>query len=87
MDAFAGYNRDAVVDAAIRECLVSPTFTDCLEPACDHTACGSWQQLEAVCNPSEWAELRRTVDEVNSATNTVPKSPLASLILGKPARG
>jgi hypothetical protein len=38
-----------------------------------------------VCNPSEWAELRRTVDEVNGQVVTdAPKSEAASRILDKP---
>lgn len=81
LDGYTGYNREAVVDAAIRESLVSPVFTDCSNPGCDHSACGSWQQLEAVCNPSEWAALREAVDEVNSAVKNAPKSLRASQIL------
>lgn len=87
LDAFAGYDRDAVIDRAVRLCLVSPVFTDCGNDSCDHTSCGSWQQLEAVCNPSEWAELRHTVEEVNGAVKSAPKSPLASRILESGGRG
>lgn len=87
LDAFVGYNRDAVVDEAIRGCLVSPRFNDCTIPDCSHVDCGSWQQFLSVCNPSEWAELRRTVDEVNQAATNAPKSQLASQILGSGGSG
>lgn len=86
LDLYAGYDRVAVSDAAVRRCMVSPTFEDCTIKSCDHEDCGSWQNLLAVCNPSEWAELRRTVDEVNgSAVTATPKSEAASRILDKPA--
>ena len=53
-DQYAGYNRDATVDAAIRECLVDPVFDD-----------ESWEALVAVCNVSEWSEMRRATNEAN----------------------
>ena len=53
-DQFAGYNRDATVDAAIRECLIDPVFDD-----------ESWDALVAVCNVSEWSEMRRATNEAN----------------------
>jgi hypothetical protein len=85
MDQYAGYNRVAVSEACVRACMVSPTFEECTVKGCDHLECGSWQNLKAVCNPSEWAELRRTVDEVNGQVVTdAPKSEAASRILDKP---
>jgi hypothetical protein len=86
MDLYAGYDRIAVTEACVRDCMVSPTFEDCTTKDCEHEDCGTWQNLKAVCNPSEWAELRRTVDEVNgTAVTEVPKSEAASRILDKPA--
>lgn len=87
VDLFAGYNRVAVGDASVRRSLISPVFEDCTqgtpEEPCPHTDCGSWQQFLAVCNTSEWDELRRTADEVNGAVLSAPKSRLASQILDK----
>lgn len=76
MDAYAGYDRDAVLDAAVRLCIVDPVFDEV-----------SWHQFLDVCNPSEWAELRGTVTSVNRAVVDAPKSVLASQILARPARG
>jgi hypothetical protein len=73
-DTFAGYNRDAVVDAAVRMCLFDPVFDD-----------ESFDQLIAVLNPSEWAEIRRKVNEVNGRVGGSPKSALASRVLTKRA--
>lgn len=75
-DQFSGYNRDAVVDAAVRECLVDPVFDD-----------ASWVQFQDVCNPSEWAELRSMVQSVNRKVVEPPKSALASQILAKRGTG
>lgn len=72
LDRFAGYNRDAVVDAAIRECLYDPVFDE-----------DSWAEFLSVCNPSEWEELRQTVTSVNRGVFEAPKSALASRILTK----
>lgn len=72
LDLFAGYNRDAVVDAAIRECLIDPVFDD-----------ASWREFIELCNPSEWNELRRLQTSVNRPVVETPKSPLASRILGR----
>ena len=74
IDAFAGYDRDAVLDAMVRECLVDPVFDD-----------ASWAEFLAVCNPSEWNELRETVNRVNQSVVDAPKSELASRILRKHA--
>lgn len=87
MDTFSGYNRDAVLDAAIRECIVDPVFDDCEKPGCDHSECGSWQQFTASCNPSEWLELRNTVNSVNRSVVDAPKSVLASQILSSRGSG
>jgi len=75
MDGFVGYNRDAVLDASVRVCLYDPEFDDV-----------SWQAFLAVCNPSEWNELRSVVNSVNRSVADAPKSELASLVLAKPAR-
>mgnify|MGYP003508463581 FL=1 len=76
VDAFSGYDRDAVFDAAIRKCLIDPVFDE-----------ASFAELERVCNPSEWEELRATVRSVNRAGGPAPKSELAGRILSRPARG
>jgi type I site-specific restriction endonuclease len=73
-DLTVGYNREAVDDELVRTCLIDPVFDD-----------ESWQQLMAVCNPSEWEELVRVVREVNGVMTSAPKSVLASRILDKPA--
>jgi hypothetical protein len=83
LDLFAGYNRDAVTDASVRECLYDPVFEDCSKVGCEHEDCGSWQQLVKSCNPSEWAELRSTVQSVNRSVVDAPKSVLASQILSR----
>jgi len=72
LDRFAGYNRDAVLDDAIRACMYDPVFDD-----------AAWAEFGAVCNPSEWQELRDTVNIVNSGVVDAPKSALASQILTK----
>jgi hypothetical protein len=84
MDSFVGYNRDAVLDAAVRECLLEPVFEDCADPACQHTGCGSWQELVQFMNPAMWQELKDTTARVNSAVTDDPKSALASQVLGTP---
>lgn len=74
MDLMAGYNLAAVQDDAIRKCLVDPVFDD-----------ASWRELLDVINPSEWAELRDMVTEVNRSVVEPPKSELASRILTRRA--
>lgn len=92
IDHVVGYDRDAVLNAMVRHCLVSPVFEDCTveeeagEP-CPHEDCGSWQQLVNVINPSEWAELRDTANEANQGVVDAPKSVLASQILDRRASG
>ena len=90
IDLFAGYNRDAVTDAAVRECLYDPVFEDCtgIKPGtkdqlCDHEDCGTWQQFVKKVNPSEWKELRDTVNSANRSVVDAPKSALASSILSR----
>ena len=86
IDEMVGYDRDAVLDEAVRECMVSPAFEDCdvdEDDECDHTDCGSWQAFLNVCTPSEWEELRSTVNYVNRSVNESPKSELASRILAR----
>lgn len=99
LDQIVGYHRDDVLDGMVRASLTSPTFEDCNdcvdvechEPACDHdkgcdhSDCGTWQQLEAVINPAEWGELRDTANTANSGVNDAPKSALASRILDRRA--
>lgn len=70
LDMYAGYNRDAVIDAAVQLCMVEPVFDK-----------DSWETFEDVVNPAEWRELRTVVNSVNRATGDIPKSELASLIL------
>ena len=76
VDHFVGHNREAVEDAAVRACLIDPVFDN-----------ASWAELMAVCNPSEWNELRETVRVVNGSVTDVPKSQLASQVLAKRAPG
>lgn len=83
LDLFAGHNRDAVLDAAVRECLYDPVFEDCTEKDCEHDDCGTWQAFVKLCNPSEWKELRDTVGSVNRSVVDLPKSALASSILSR----
>lgn len=83
LDAYAGYDRDAVLDEAVRICLFDPVFEDCTKAECDHEDCGSWQALVKKLNPSEWRELRDTVNSVNRGVVDAPKSELASRILAK----
>lgn len=91
LDAFAGYDRDAVLDTAVRLCMVDPVFEDCArmkegEP-CEHKDCGSWQQFAGVIPPGEWEELKVVANSVNRGVVDAPKSPLASRILGRRATG
>jgi hypothetical protein len=72
VDQFTGYNRDAVLDAMVRACLYDPVFDD-----------AAWAEFVSVCNPSEWDELRDTVNSVNRGVVDAPKSVLASRILTK----
>lgn len=86
IDLITGYDRDAVLDACVRECLIDPVFEDCTEKGCTHRECGTWQAFIAVCNPSEWAEMRERVSEVNGRSEGSPKSELASRVLAKRVR-
>jgi Fe-S-cluster formation regulator IscX/YfhJ len=83
IDLMVGYNRVAVSDAAVRLCLVSPTFEDCLKPNCAHEECGSWQQFTSVINPGQWQDLRELAEKLNGQRGDTPKSLLASRILAK----
>jgi hypothetical protein len=67
---------DAVEDAAIRECMVDPVFDD-----------ASWAELVSVLNPSEWAELKRTVRLANQAVTETPKARRASTARTSPDAG
>lgn len=84
LDAYAGYNRDAVLDAAVRLCMIEPVFDDCDKDACAHDDCGSWQQFVAVIPPGEWEELKGTANSTNRGVVDAPKSALASRILRRP---
>ena len=72
LDTYMGYNRDAVLDAAVRACMIDPVFDD-----------ASWAEFVAVVNGGEWEELRRVVNSVNRGVHDAPKSVLASRILTK----
>lgn len=76
LDAYFGYNRAAVVDASIRECVYDPVFDD-----------KSWADLVPYIAPSEWDELRTVALRVNGKSGGLPKSLLASEILDKPGAG
>lgn len=85
MDAYAGYNRDGVLDMAVRLCMIDPVFENCKVEDCEHEDCGSWQQFIGVIPPGEWEELKITVNSTNRGVVDAPKSVLASRILGRPA--
>lgn len=87
LDAYAGYNRDAVLDDAVRKCMIDPVFTECVVNGCDHQQCGSWEQFVTVVPPGEWEELKVTVNSTNRGVVDAPKSALASRILGRRATG
>lgn len=72
MDMLVGYDRDGFSDALVRACLVDPVFSD-----------EGWKAFMATCAPSEWAELRSAVNEVNGGEVAPPKSPLASRVLAR----
>ena len=69
IDLVAGYDRDAVADLLIRECLIDPVFSDT-----------GWAAFLTTCAPTEWSELRDNAFEANGGTS-VPKSLLASQVL------
>ena len=83
IDQMAGYHRDRVLDALVRECLIEPVFEDCTDAECSHDECGTWQQLTAVISVGEWRELKDTANLANSGVVDPPKSLLASLILDR----
>jgi hypothetical protein len=72
MDAILGYNPDAVLDAAVRACMIDPVFDD-----------KSWADFVKVCNPGEWKELKETAGGVNRAVTSTPKSVWAERALSK----
>ena len=74
MDLYAGHNRDAVLDALVRQCLIDPVFSD-----------EGWAKFLETCAPSEWSALRVAVTEANGGTVKPPKSRLASRLLAAPA--
>lgn len=83
LDQVVGYDRDGVTDAAVRACMIDPEFDD-----------QSWADFVKVVNPSEWAELRESVQLVNRAVTSTPKSAWAERALsrrvvgsGSPANG
>lgn len=85
LDMQAGYNRDAVLDDAVRKCMIEPVFADCTDRACQHTECGTWQHFESVVSPGQWERLKDTVNSANRGVVDAPKSVLASRILRRPA--
>lgn len=87
LDAYAGYNRDAVLDDAVRDCMIDPVFVDCSEADCTHETCGTWQRFVSVVPPGEWEELKNTVNSANRGVVDAPKSELASRILRRHATG
>lgn len=70
VDSLVGYDRDAVLDEAVRRSLIDPVFDD-----------ESWAQLVAVVSSGEWEELRKAANSVNRGVVESPKSALASQIL------
>jgi hypothetical protein len=86
-DMYQGFNVDATLDDAVRECLIDPVFEDCAAANCDHSECGSWEWLMKLLNPSEWQELRDSANRVNSSVVEPPKSELASQILTRRVSG
>lgn len=73
IDQWTGYNRDAVLDQAVRESLIDPVFDE-----------AAWAEFSGVLNGGEWDELRKATNKVNKGVVESPKSALASLILSKP---
>jgi hypothetical protein len=73
IDLYAGYDRDAVLDEAVRLSLIDPMFDN-----------ESWAEFTQVVNAGEWDELRKTVNSVNRGVVDAPKSALALRILTKP---
>lgn len=87
VDQMVGYDRDGVLDALVRACLIEPAFEDCDDRECSHDDCGSWQQLVSVISPGEWRELRDTANLANTGVVDPPKSVLASRILTRRDKG
>lgn len=89
LDAHAGYNRDAVLDNAVRLCMIDPIFERCTKDTrdqlCDHTDCGSWEQFTTFIPPGQWELLKDTVNAANVGVVDLPKSELASRILRRRA--
>lgn len=75
-DQFAGYDRKAAIDAAVRQCIVKPAFTD-----------ESWAELLPYINPSEWEAMRDTTNRVNGRYEEAPKSRLAASVLTRRVGG
>lgn len=74
VDQWTGYNRDAVLDQAVRDSLIDPVFD-----------AASWDELGQTLSGGEWDELRKAANKVNRGVVESPKSVLASMILSKPA--
>jgi hypothetical protein len=74
LDKYAGYDRDGVLDAAVRRCLFDPVFDD-----------AAWAELTKVLSDGEWKELTDTVNSLNRGVVDAPKSVLASQILDRAA--
>lgn len=76
VDQYTGYDRDAVLDEAVRESLIDPVFD-----------AASWSEFLEVISAGEWDELRRVTNSVNKGVVEPPKSVLASRILARPNSG
>ena len=72
VDQWTGYDRDAVLDEAVRRSLIDPVFDD-----------ESWAELGTVISSGEWEELRKVANSVNRGVVESPKSALALQILTK----
>lgn len=72
LDQYVGYDRDAVLDDAVRASLIDPVFDD-----------ESWAELVKVISSGEWDELRTATNQANRSVVESPKSVLASQILTK----
>jgi hypothetical protein len=82
-DLMIGYNPEAVLDQAVRDCTYDPVFETCETEGCDHSDCGTWEALRRSLNGGEWEELRKLARELNSGSAAAPKSPLALSILAQ----
>lgn len=85
IDLYTGYNRDVVLDEAVRPSLMDPEFDDCDDNGCEHADCYTWQYLVRLLNFGQWNRMRDTAERVNNGVAEVPKSKTASDILSRVA--